>query len=118
MLSKILGDYADVSKTIGYKITKGLLTLADEEDACTKPQWAYCFALNIPGADKEKCCEAACKDPWYAYLFARDIPGADIEKCQESACKEPEYAYYFARYVPGADIEKCRKACEGTGYVF
>jgi hypothetical protein len=35
MLFKILGDSLVVSKTIGYKITKGLLTIEDEEEACT-----------------------------------------------------------------------------------
>jgi hypothetical protein len=110
MISKILKDAVIVPKTVGYKITKRLLTIEDEEEACAKPEWAYKFAKNVPGADIEKCCEAACKNPMCAYLFALDIPGANIEKCQEAACKDPKYAYWFAWDVPGANVEKCREA--------
>jgi hypothetical protein len=97
MLSKILKDSADIPKTLGYKLHKGLAILADEEEAYTRPQWAYWFALEVPGADIEKCQEAACKDPIYAYRFARDIPGANIEKCQEIAYKNPNWAYWSGR---------------------
>jgi hypothetical protein len=92
MIYNILKDFADIPKTLGYKLHKGLAILADEKEACTKPNLA-CY-------------------------FARDIPGADIEKCQETACKDPVWAYYFARNVPGADIEKCRSVCEWTEYAF
>ena len=92
MLSDILKDSADILKTVGYKFGKGLVTLADEEEAC--------------------------KDPYWAYKFARDITGADIEKCQEGACKIPWWAYCFARHIPEANVEKCRKACAGTEYAF
>ncbi|MFA5760083.1 MAG: hypothetical protein WC942_12140 [Clostridia bacterium] len=81
MLSKIREDAVIVPKTFGYKLDKGLATLADEEEACKDPKWAYWFALNISGANIEKCQEAACKDSYCAYMFARNIPGADIEKC-------------------------------------
>ncbi|MFA5760086.1 MAG: hypothetical protein WC942_12155, partial [Clostridia bacterium] len=96
MISRIKEDAVRTPKTFGYKLDKGLATLADEEEACTKPYWAYYFARYVPGADIEKCCEAACKDPKWAYLFARDFPGANKEKCQEAACKDPYYAYKFA----------------------
>ena len=92
MISKILVDANNIPKTIGYKITKGLLTIADEEEACKDSKWAY--------------------------YFAKTVPGADIEKCQESACKDPYYAYCFAKEVPEADIGKCRKICKGTKYAF
>ncbi|MFA5759145.1 MAG: hypothetical protein WC942_07315 [Clostridia bacterium] len=72
MLSKILKDSVGIPKTIGYKITKGLATLSDEEEACTNPEWAYLFAKYIPGANIVKCQEAACKDPEYAYLFCQE----------------------------------------------
>jgi hypothetical protein len=55
-----------VPKTIGYKITKGLLTLSDEEEAYTKPKWAYRFARYVPGANIEKC-KQACKGTGYAF---------------------------------------------------
>ncbi|MFA5158779.1 MAG: hypothetical protein WC451_06395, partial [Patescibacteria group bacterium] len=80
MISKIREDAVIVPKTFGYKITKGLLTLSDEEEACTKFKWAYEFALKIPGADIETYQEAACKDSYWAYRFAWGIPAADIEK--------------------------------------
>ena len=96
MLSDILKDSVDTPKTVGYKITKGLLTIEDEEEACKKSQWAYWFSRDDSGADIGKCQEAACKDPYWAYLFAKYIPGADIEKCQEMACKTPGWAYYWA----------------------
>ncbi|MFA5759089.1 MAG: hypothetical protein WC942_07030, partial [Clostridia bacterium] len=67
MLSKIRKDAARVPKTFKYKLSNRLVTLIDEEEACTKPEWAYWFALNIPGANIEKCQEAACKEPKYAY---------------------------------------------------
>jgi hypothetical protein len=73
MLSKIREDAVIVPKTIGYKLNNGLATLADEDEACTKPLWAYNFAKNIPGADIGKCQEAACKDPEYAYRIVADI---------------------------------------------
>ena len=92
MLSRIREDAKTAPKTFGYKLDKGLATLADEEEACTKPYWAYWFALNIPGAN--------------------------IEKCQEAACKEPCWAYCFVMYIPGADKERCRRACERTKYAF
>jgi hypothetical protein len=123
MLSRILGDAEGVPKTIGYKFRKGLITLADEEEACTNPRWAYRFALEVHGANIEKCEDSACKDPCFAYLFARWIPEADIEKCQEVACQKTACndfygAYMFAKYIPGADVERCRKACEGTEYAY
>ena len=90
MLSKIREDAVIVPKTFGYKLDKGLATLSDEEEACTKPEYAYGFAKDVPGANIEKCQEAACRDPLYAYLFAMNIPGADKEKCQEEACKDPK----------------------------
>jgi hypothetical protein len=49
MISSILGDSAIVPKTVGYKLQKRLATLADEEEACKKPQWAYLFARDVPG---------------------------------------------------------------------
>jgi len=100
MLSDILKDSADIPKTILYKLEKKLLTLSDEKEACTNPRWAYYFARNVPGANKEKCHEAACKEPYWAYWFARDIPGADIGKCCESACKSLYWEYYFAKNIP------------------
>ncbi|MFA5759097.1 MAG: hypothetical protein WC942_07070 [Clostridia bacterium] len=103
MISKIIKDAKDQPKTIVYKLIRGLLTLADEEEVCTKPQWAYWFAMDIPGANVEKCQEGACKRPYWAYMFARYIPGADIEKCQEAACKNSYYAYLFSLYITGAN---------------
>jgi len=64
MLSKILVDSLVAPKTIMYKITKGLATLSDEEEACTKPEYAYGFAYYIPEANIEKCQEVVCKDPY------------------------------------------------------
>jgi len=101
MISKILVDANNIPKIIGYKITKGLLTIADEEEACKDSKWAYYFAKTVPGADIGKCCEAACKNPWWAHNFALNIPGANIEKCQEATCKDPGMAYYFTYYIPG-----------------
>ncbi|MFA5759090.1 MAG: hypothetical protein WC942_07035 [Clostridia bacterium] len=92
MFSRIKEDYNNVPKTICYSIINGLATLADEEEVCTKPKWAY--------------------------IFAKNILGANIEKCQEAACAKPHWAYKFARNVPGANIEKCKQACKGTGYAF
>jgi hypothetical protein len=66
MLSKIIEDYKCIPMTFGYEIANGLATLANEEEACTKSNWAYWFALNIPGANIEKCQEAACKDSYSA----------------------------------------------------
>ncbi|MFA5759004.1 MAG: hypothetical protein WC942_06585, partial [Clostridia bacterium] len=106
MLSKIREDAKTAPKTFGYKLDKGLATLSDEEEACTKPEYAYGFAKDVPGANIEKCQEAACQDPHYAYYFAKDIPGADIEKCQEAVCKDPFYAYLFAKNITGTNIEK------------
>jgi len=92
MLSDIFKDFSGIPKTLGYKITKGLATIADEEEACTQPKWAYYFVQNVFGADIEKCQEAVCKDPFYAYNFAKYIPGADKEKCRE-ACKGSIYDF-------------------------
>ena len=92
MLSRIRIDAKTAPKTIEYKITKGLLTIEDEEEACKNPYWAYYFARFIPGANIGKCCEGACKDSYYAYCFAKNIPGADVEKCR-IACKGTEYAF-------------------------
>ncbi|MFA5759143.1 MAG: hypothetical protein WC942_07305 [Clostridia bacterium] len=117
MLSNILKDSVNTPKTIGYKLNNGLATLADEEDACTKPLWAYKFALVFSEANIEKCQEAACKDPGYAYYFAMNIPGADIGKCCEGACKDSWYAYYFALNISGANIEKCQEAACKDPYV-
>ena len=100
MLSKVREDAKTALKTFGYKLNKGLLTIVDEDEACTKPKWAYYFARNIPGADIEKCQEAACKDPHYAYPFAGNIPGANIEKCQEAAYKDYYWVYKFAQDIP------------------
>ena len=118
MLSNILKDSINVPKTFSYRLNNNLITLADEEEACTKPEWAYEFAIDVSGANIEKCQEAACKSSYWAYWFAKDIPGADIEKCQEAVCKDPFYAYNFAKYIPGADKEKCREACKGSIYDF
>ena len=92
LLSRIVGDAYNSPKYMGYKLKHNLARLADEEEACTKPKWAYMFAHYIPGADKEKCQESACKDPWYAYCFAKNIPGADIEKCRK-VCEGTKYAF-------------------------
>jgi hypothetical protein len=86
MLTRIKEDASRVPKTVWHRITEGIATLLDEEGACTKPKWAYRFALVVPGADIEKRCEAACQDSYWAYEFALSISGANIEKCQESAC--------------------------------
>ncbi|MFA5760106.1 MAG: hypothetical protein WC942_12255 [Clostridia bacterium] len=56
-----------------------MLTLADEEEVCKNPRYAYIFALTIPSANVEKCQEAACNHPCYAHMFARDIPRASID---------------------------------------
>jgi hypothetical protein len=64
MISKIRRDAINVLKTFGYKLHKGLAILADEEEACTKPKWAYLFAYYIPEANIEKCQEVVCKDPY------------------------------------------------------
>ena len=74
MLSNILKDSINVPKTFSYRLNNNLITLADEEEACKDPGYAYKFARFIPGADIEKRCEAACKNPMCAYLFALDIP--------------------------------------------
>ena len=101
MLSKIIEDSKYIPKKFKYKLNNKLLTLSDEEKACTKPSWAYVFARDVAGADIGKCCEAACKNPWWAHNFALNIPGANIEKCQEATCKDPGMAYYFTYYIPG-----------------
>ncbi|MFA5759195.1 MAG: hypothetical protein WC942_07575 [Clostridia bacterium] len=87
MLFKILIDANKAPKTLKYKWNKSLITLADEEEACKNPQWAYWFALSVPGADIEKCQEAACQDPFYAYFFALNIPGADIKNARRQLVK-------------------------------
>ena len=97
-MMKILKRSAEeMGQTVGYKLNNGLATLADEEEACKKPEWAYRFARDIEGANIEKCQEEACKEPEWAYIFARDVKGADIRKCEEAAYKDPKCAYWFAR---------------------
>jgi len=118
MLDKIKKNAEEAKQTFGYRLSNGLLTIADEEEACKDPYWAYRFALHIERANIEKCQEAACKDPEYAYTFAYYVKGANIEKCQEAAGKDPEWAYYFAEYILGANIERCREVCKGTEYEF
>jgi hypothetical protein len=107
MFSKIIENYKCIPKTVGYKLVNRLATLSDEEEACTKPEWAYMFARDIPGANIEKCQESACKDLEYAYMFALSISGANIEKCQEAACKDGYFAYCFAKHVPEINLDKC-----------
>ena len=102
MLSEIMKDAESLPSTFLYKIKNGLLTLADEDEACTNPKWAYWFARNVKGANIEKCQEVACKEPGWAYWFAQNVKGANIERCQEVACKDPYWAYTFARYIKGA----------------
>ena len=133
MISKIIGDTEGVPKTLGYKIIKGLITLADEEEVCTKPKWAYRFALVVRGANIEKCQEGACKDSGYAYCFARDIPGADIEKCQEAVCLLGIFLGWIKRNARKLHVKilewhiilpiifpgrQCRQIYEGTEYAF
>ena len=61
---KILEQSAEeVIQTLGYRLRNGLATIADEEEACKKPRWAYLFAIKVNGADIRRCEEAACKDP-------------------------------------------------------
>ena len=87
---KILEKSAEeMGQTVGYKLNNGLATIADEEEACKKPKWAYYFALYVKGADIKRCEEAACKEAGWAYCFALDVSGADIRKCEEAACKDP-----------------------------
>ena len=51
ILEIITNDSENVPKTFGYKISNELLTLEDQEEALTKPEWAYYFARDIPGAN-------------------------------------------------------------------
>ncbi|MFA5758425.1 MAG: hypothetical protein WC942_03515 [Clostridia bacterium] len=41
MLSIIIENANTIPKTIGYKLYTGIATLANEEEACTKPKLAY-----------------------------------------------------------------------------
>jgi hypothetical protein len=111
MLSKIIKNSVNVPKTCGYKLENDLATLVNEEEACKRPKWAYYFARDVPGADREKCQEAACMYPYYAFCFARDIPVANIETCYEAAYKSPLYAYLFDLYIPGGEYRKVPRSC-------
>ena len=73
ILEYIHKDAKEAPKTIGYKLKNNLATIEDEDEACKDPKWAYLFALNVKGADIEKCQEVACKNPECAYKFAYHI---------------------------------------------
>ena len=58
---KILKRSAEeVGQTLGYRVMNGLATIADEEEACKEPIWAYWFARAVKGANIDKC-RKACK---------------------------------------------------------
>ena len=54
ILDKIRKNAEEVKQTVGYRIMNGLATIADEEEACKKPKWAYYFALKVKGANIKK----------------------------------------------------------------
>ena len=68
---------------------------------------AYIEALYT-SANIEKCQEVACKEPEYAYCFARDIFGANIEKCL-IACKNTVWYYKLLKDLPRIIIAKKNK---------
>ena len=88
ILQHIKADAKKVPKTFGYRLNNNLATIEDQEEALTKPEWAFYFAYDVSGADIRKCEEVACKDPHWAYMFALNIPGADIQKCEEAIRKD------------------------------
>jgi len=99
-MMKILEKSAEeMGQTVGYKLNNGLATIADEEEACKKPKWAYLFALYVKGADIKRCEEAACKEATWAYYFALYIKGADIEKCRKAVASDDDWAKAFARDI-------------------
>lgn len=97
LIEVFLGDSESVPKTFMYKVKNGLVTLQDQEEALTKPKFAYWFAFAFSEADIRKCEEVACQNPCYACYFYFDIIGADINKCEEAACKSSEWKYWFTR---------------------
>jgi hypothetical protein len=120
LLERIIEDARKVPKTLGWKVLNGKATLEDEEEvlASGNAEIAYCFALDVVGANISRLEDVVVQDPEYSYWFAKYVPGANIRRLEDIVVQDPEWSYIFALDVPGANKEKLREVCKGTFWAF